>query len=170
MTRAALAAMALAVAVAAAALTGCGAEHEPPANDDASAWLSDVMSAHARADEALAIGRSDIAAEVLRGAFDRPVAREVAPEHARIVRQDLSFRLASAELASAPERALHDAERGLALGRQDDLFSSNLLAVRGRALQALGRDTEAASSSQEALAIAERLLEAVLRRGGTGGP
>jgi hypothetical protein len=62
------------------------------------------------------------------------------------------------------------ADNGLRLGRADDIFCSNLLAARGRALAALGRDTEAASSYHEALEIDARLLHAALGRGRAGGP
>jgi hypothetical protein len=98
------------------------------------------------------------------------VPEGVGSDHARVVQQDLWYRLATIDLATAPAQALLDSDRGLALGRGLDLFSSNLLTARGRALSALGRDTEAASSYHEALAVDERLLQAALGKGQAGGP
>ena len=153
-------------------------QHEPaeqatiarPERPDASEWLAGVQRAHARADAALAAGHPEGASSALHHAIEQTVPNELAAEHARVVQQDLWYRLATIDLQSAPAQALLEAEHGLALGRGSDLFSSNLLTARGRALQALGRDTEAASSYHEALAIDERLLQAALGHGQAGGP
>jgi hypothetical protein len=133
-------------------------------------WLAEVERAHASADTALAAGHPADASAALRAALELAVPQGVASDHARVVQQDLWYRLATIDLASAPAQALLEADRGLALGRGADLFSSNLLTARGRALAALGRDTEAASSYHEALAIDERLLQAALGKGQAGGP
>jgi len=129
-----------------------------------------VQSAHARADAALAHGNRAGARALLQAALEQRVPSEIAAEHLHALQQDLWFRLSRITLDDDPEQALLQAERGLALGRHEDLFSANLLVARGRALQALGRDTEAASSYHEALALDERLLQAALRNGQAGGP
>jgi hypothetical protein len=143
---------------------------ERAAANEAREWLDQVSSAHARADEALAAGQHERAREVLSAALERAVPARLGNEHARVVRQDLWYRLSAIGVERAPQQALLEAERGLALGRHDDLFSANLLIARGRALQALGRDTEAASSYHGALKIEERLLNEALGAGRDGGP
>ena len=164
------------------ALAGCSEGRdaaEPVAGagrtaNDAREWLDRIASAHAHADEALAAGQPDRARTFLNAGLAREVPAEIAGEHARALRQDLWYRLSAIGLALEPSQALREADQGLALGRHDDLFSANLLVARGRALQALGRDTEAASSYHEALQIDERLLNAVLGAGAgsqlDGGP
>jgi len=170
--RSALAALlALAVLL---ALAACGSDqdlereslaHSERSANDAREWLDQIARAHARADEALAAGQREQARTFLSAALDRPLPPELASEHARVLRQDLWYRLSSIGVELEPSQALREAERGLALGRHADLFSANLLVARGRALQALGRDTEAASSYHEALQLDERLLNAVLGAG-----
>ena len=88
----------------------------------------------------------------------RCTLRAVSQQHSRVVLQDLLYRVAMLDVEHRPEDAVLETERGLLLGRHDDIFCGNLLAARGRALAALGRDTEAASSYHEALEIDERLL------------
>lgn len=153
-----------ALALGLALVVGACAQGEPDASgpDAAREWLVRMRAAHARADAALARDQRAIASEVLRAALELPTPAALDGHHRRIVQQDLWFRLSGVELASAPSEALLAAERGLAHGHGDDLFTSNLLVARGRALAALGRDTEAASSYHEALAIDERLLQAAL--------
>ena len=136
---------------------------------DARGWLMLIAHAHAQADEALSSGRADQAHGALQAALQRAVPPEVSAEHVRWLHQDLWYRLSAVDLEREPARALIEAERGLALGQSDDMFSSNLLAARGHALRALGRDTEAASSYHAAIKIDERLLDAALGGGG-GGP
>jgi tetratricopeptide (TPR) repeat protein len=151
------------------ALGACAArEHDSPGV--ASEWLDLVQREHARADEALAAGDADRARAALRAALDVQVPHSIRAEHRRVVHQDLWFRLATLDAGARPAEALLEAERGLSLGRNDDIFTSNLLAARARALAAVGRDTEAASSYHEALEIDERLLHAALGRGQAGGP
>ena len=171
--------LACAALLALAALAACGSERnddEPPAISpvaleyDAQGWLMLISRAHVDADDASAGQRPDQAHAALRTALERAVPAQISAEHVRWVQQDLWYRLAMIDLEREPTRALLEADRGLALGRNDDLFSANLLAARGRALQALGRDTEAASSYHAALKIDERLLRAALGPGYDGGP
>lgn len=160
-------------------LPACASE-EPPEDPtaatpvaldpDARGWLTRISSAHVEADDALAGQQPDKAHAALRGALERAVPAQIGAEHVRWVQQDLWYRLAAIDLEREPTRALLEADRGLALGQHDDLFSANLLAARGRALQALGRDTEAASSYHAALKIDERLLRAALGSSDDGGP
>ena len=147
------------------AAAACG--QQEPAELDPSAWLASVQSAHARADAALAAGDIARAQSLLERAAESPPPSGVRHDDARVVYQDLQFRLGQLELArGAPEASLLRAERGLGLGRADDLFTANLLVVRGRALAALGRDIEAASSDQDALGINARLLTLKKAAGG----
>jgi predicted negative regulator of RcsB-dependent stress response len=151
-------------------LGACSAGSEPEALSAASDWLAIVQRAHSRADEAIATGQTDRARAALETALDAAVPSSVRAEHARVVRQDLWFRVATIDAEQRPADAVLAADNGLSLGRHDDIFCSNLLAARGRALAALGRDTEAASSYHEALEIDERLLHAALGQGQAGGP
>jgi len=128
-------------------------------------WVEQVRSAHAHADAALASDDREAARSALRAAVDATVPEEIRPGHRRAVQQDLWFRLAELALSKQQhEQALQDVERGLALGHAPDVFTANLWIARGETLQALGRDTEAASSYYEALTINQRLLAELLRR------
>ena len=117
-----------------------------------------IEQAHARADAAPAEARN-----VLAQALAAPVPREVKAEHRRVVHQDLSFRLALAELGERRfAEALAAADSGLALGRPADLFVANLWVARGEALEGLGRRAEAASAYFDALEINRELLRHAL--------
>jgi predicted negative regulator of RcsB-dependent stress response len=160
----------LAVVLTCACGLGACSASEPDSLSAASDWLGLVQRSHTRADEAIAAGQPDRARAALQSALEAAVPSQVRAEHARVVRQDLWFRVAMIDTPERPAEALLAADNGLLLGRADDIFCSNLLAARGRALAALGRDTEAASSYHEALEIDERLLHAALGRGQAGGP
>jgi len=158
------------IAIALIALA-CAASEPPDTDFSAGAWIAGARAAHARADTALAQGQADRARAALQAALEPPPPAALRAEHVRIVRQDLLFRLSQLELAQgATESARALAERGLALGRAEDAFTLNLLAAHGRALAALGRDTQAASSRQAALAIHQRLLRIARERQGAGKP
>jgi hypothetical protein len=62
------------------------------------------------------------------------------------------------------------ARRGLSLGKALDVFTANLWLVRGEALEALGRDSEAAASYYAALEIDNALLQGVLGLRDAGQP
>ena len=138
-----------------ATLTGCAARQEEGGPE----WLPQLEAAHRTADQASA--RSDFA-EARRALTEaialRPSQAMTAGER-RVLTQDLHYRLAEVELASGqPLEAQRAASRGLALGRHDDLFTANLLVVRGRALEATGAERESATDYYEALRINDRLL------------
>jgi hypothetical protein len=135
----------------------------------AAEWLAKARQAHDLADAALREKHPDDARAALLAALDPEPPQQLRAEDARVVRQDLCFHVAQVELADAdPSAALGFAGRGLGYGKLDDVFTANLLVVRGRALQALSRPAEAASSYQAALQINERLLRAALA--GDAGP
>jgi hypothetical protein len=149
---------------------GCGpAQHE--ADVEAAQWVADVRSAHAAADGALRAGQAQAALARLDAALAAEVPVEVQPEHRRAVHQDLLFRAAQVHLqAGRSGDARAAAERGLGLGRAVDLFTANLLIARGQALEADGRDTEAAASYYEALEINRVLLGKALGQPDAGVP
>jgi predicted negative regulator of RcsB-dependent stress response len=160
----------IACSLAACMLSSCSAPSAAP-EDGASEWLAAVRAAHERADDALGQGEGDRARAALTRALEQPLPAEVQPEDARVVHQDLWFRLGQIELDhSEPAQSLLRCDRGLTLGRKDDLFTANLLVARGRALAALGRDIEAAGSYQEALQINAKLLRAALGEPGGNAP
>lgn len=146
-------------------LAGCAQaarEDAARAPSAAAVWIEGMAQAHARADQ-----QADQAAQrALEAARARPVPAQVAPEDQRRVLQDLQFRLAALALDAAdPTRAELEAERGLALGRGDDTYTTNLLIAQGRAAAALGRHATAAEAYAEALRIHERLLSRALEGG-----
>lgn len=145
--------IALATLAFAAFSVGCG--------DDASAtWLAQVRAAHASADATRDVA---VAERALREAFEREVPTGVAHEDARVVRQDLAYRLASIALEDdRAEDARGYADRGLALGAATDVFTANLYVVRGQAREALGDAVGAAGDYHEALIVNEALLDRVL--------
>ena len=73
--------------------------------------------------------------------------------------------LASIDLDDArPESPLEHSEAGRALGRGQDVFTANLHVTPGRALEATGREVEAADAYFEALEINDALLRQMLDR------
>ncbi len=145
-------------------LAACSEKH------DAAGWVQQVSTAHTRADEALAQGDRETAREELEAALQAAAPSDVTTADRRTLQQDLMYRLADVEIASARhQRALDWAERGLALGKQQDVFTSNLLIVRARALEALGRDIDAAHDYYEALQITDALLQQTLETIPSGG-
>lgn len=145
-----------ALAIVALLFVACG-------DGGAAEWLAQTEVAHRRADEALAAGDVQAAEVALRAAFGRVAPRTIAPEDARVVRQDVAFRLTSLAFErDEPEEAQRWAELGLALGRGEDVFTANLLVARGRAREALGQPVEATEDYHEALLLNEVLLDRVL--------
>jgi tetratricopeptide (TPR) repeat protein len=165
MTRRALVGLALLLAALAGACASRSDAPQPPED-----WLSAVQAAHMTADDALADERFDQAHAALQAALDTPARADLHPDHVRVVRQDLCFRLAQIELArDDAEQALSYADRGLALGHGDDVFTANLWVARGKAQEALAQPADAATCYQQALAINQRLLRAALASD-AGGP
>lgn len=133
---------------------------------DAASWIRDVRAASAEADAAEARGDAAAAARALERITEGEVPEAVAAEDARVVRQDAFARLAQLRLDRGdPVAALADVDRGLVLGEREDLFTANLWAMRGRALEAAGRDREAARDYHRALIIHEALLDRALGEG-----
>lgn len=142
--------------VACLVLVACGGE-------DGAAWVAQARSASVRADEALASGDMARAREALTPLVEQAPPRAVSPDDARVVAQDAAWRLARLALADGDgAAALGWVDAGLSRGRRGDVFVANLLAVRGQALEALGRDVEAARDYHAALVINEALLDEVL--------
>ena len=165
------AAIAFALLLASWAGAGCAGESAPELEVDAADWVDGVRRAHAAADAALSAGQVQVALERLSAALETPVPPQVQPEHRRVVHQDLCFRIAQAQLSQGRAGDARVAvERGLALGRAKDVFSANLLIARGAALEAEGRDTEAAASYYEALEINRALLDTALGQSDAGTP
>jgi tetratricopeptide (TPR) repeat protein len=126
-------------------------------------WLETAYLAHRGADEAVAGGRLDEARRQLEAVLRMPTPPGLAPGDERVVLQDVHFRLAEVGLLEGrPERALASADRGLELGRDTDVFTANLLVARGRALEALGEEPEAAAAYYEALRIDDELLRRIV--------
>jgi predicted negative regulator of RcsB-dependent stress response len=132
---------------------------------EARAWIESAKGANEAADRALESGDRARARAVLEEMLRSAPPRSVRPEDRRIVLQDARYRLASIDLDDArPESALEHSEAGLALGRAQDVFTANLHVTRGRALEATGREVEAAEAYFEALEINDALLRQMLDR------
>lgn len=132
-------------------------------NDGAATWLGAAEQANESATEALAQGDSGAARAALLAAVEAPPPSSVPDRDARVVRQDLYYRLALVDLASgAPEHAESWAAKGLALGEERDVFVANLYIVRGRAREARGNEVKAARDYHHAISISENLLDEAL--------
>jgi tetratricopeptide (TPR) repeat protein len=115
-------------------------------------WIAEAAARSAKVEAALQAGRIDEARESLRSL-----------SRARVVAQDACYRLAELEIASGRvEQALAEADTCLRRDRTRDLFTANLLYVRGRAYETLRQDARAAQDYQQALQINEELLEKAL--------
>lgn len=141
-------------ALGASVVSGCAAREEGGAT-----WVEGATRANAAADRAIADEDWDTARQGLRAAVDRPVPAAIAAEDARVVRQDLLYRLAEVELSAGDAVAAADrADEGLNLGQGEDVFTVNLLVARARAREILDRPREAAGDYFEALEINQKLL------------
>lgn len=129
-------------------------------------WLEQGVEAHEAADEALRSQDWDSAVEALRPIAEPPGSTGLAPDDERAIRQDAYFRLARIEVERLSfAAALTWADAGLELGSGDDLFTANLLTVRGQANRGLGQDRDAARDYFEAQRISTLLLERSLQDG-----
>jgi len=156
MTRVACATVLVLVAL----LAGCSATR---GSED---WVAQAESAHHVADERLAQGDVDGARQVLRSATETSVPKKTNPEDARVVRQDLHYRLAALELSqNRPDEARRWATAGLELGRGTDVFTANLYIARGKALEKQGDASGASRDYHDALLITEALLDKSLGKG-----
>jgi tetratricopeptide (TPR) repeat protein len=128
--------------------------------DGSSRWISQAREANLEADRAIRRGDGESARMTLVASLDRPVPETVNPQDSRMVKQDMCFRLSLVEMEDKqPEKALEWARRGLALGRQQDLFTANLYVAMGSAHEALGQEARAAEAYHLALKINETLDE-----------
>lgn len=141
--------------------SGCAATTAP--SGVAGRWVTSVEDAHVRAATAIDAGDYDTARAVLEDALVAAAPGRIPPEDLRVVHQDLRYALAEVALAvGEPETARMHADEGLSLGREQDLYTANLLVARGRALVDEGSDVEAASDYYEALEINDALLRRIL--------
>ena len=139
--------------------TACGSE-------DAAIYMAEARSVHQRAERALASDDHAGATDEWRAFLDVPVPQSVNGDDARVVRQDVSYRLANLALDRGDtDAAIRWAEQGLNEGLAEDVFTANLYVVRGAARQAAGRDIDAASDYHEALLINDALLQRLLGAG-----
>jgi predicted negative regulator of RcsB-dependent stress response len=144
----------------AAAISACNATR------GAEDWVTEAESAHHIADERLGQGDVDGARNALRAATEREVPKTANAEDARVVRQDLYYRLAALELTQdRPDQALRWASIGLDLGEGTDVFTANLYIVRGKALERRGDASGASRDYHDALLITEALLDKSLGKG-----
>ena len=145
-----------------AATIALGCSRAPAGGDGR--WIADAERQHEIADERLAAKDLAGARSSLLPIVGGEVPRHVPVEARRGVLQDTYFRMAKIDLdVGDPRAALADAERGLALGRAEDLFVANLLVVRGAAHEALNDAAAAAADYHAALMINDRLLAQTLR-------
>lgn len=142
---------------------GCARADEARTGGEASAWIEAAKDAHREADAKIAAGDRAAARDALARAFDVAPPPSIAPEDRRVVRQDLAYRLAELALSEEDARTAKEwADRGLEQGRAGDVFTANLLIVRGRAREMLGDDRAAVDDYFEALEINEALLRRTL--------
>jgi hypothetical protein len=144
----------------AALLGGCSATR---GTED---WVTQAESAHHVADERIGQGDIDGARNALRSATESKAPKGTNPEDARVVRQDLYYRLAALELSqNKPNDAERWASVGLELGRGTDVFTANLFIARGKALERRGDASGASRDYHDALLITEALLDKSLGKG-----
>lgn len=134
------------------------------APEQAHGWAAHSARRHAEADHLLQTGRRSDAVGVLTALRDDLRQQEVAGQAAgRMALQDVYYRLGGLALqAGTAAQALEYCDQGLAVGSSDDLFTANLLVVRGRAHELLGHRTAAAEDLHQALLINEKLLDRTL--------
>ncbi|MCC6810185.1 MAG: hypothetical protein IT381_22335 [Deltaproteobacteria bacterium] len=117
---------------------------------------------YARVDAALRAGELGAARAALVTFAESPPA-DLAVADARVLQRDALARLSGIEMrAGTAEAALAAANRGLALGRGEDVFTVNLLLARAAAHHALGHDKDEANDLYAALVIVDAMLEALL--------
>lgn len=150
-------------AIALLVLGACAQDRRAPGVPEGGEWVLQVRRANEDTDAALARQDTVAAQTALKSALALDVPAAILPIHARAVRQDLLFRLASVALQRDDgSAALDAADEGLTLGRGTDVFTANLLIARGRALEMSDRGKDAAKSYYEALQINQQLLRTVL--------
>jgi hypothetical protein len=157
MTRGALAILTFLLAL--ACVAGCSA-NGPSGSSSAGEWFAHAEAANQEADRRLVHGDTGGARNVLRDAVETEPPSSARIEDARVVRQDLLYRLASIDLgAGKVTAAVAWATQGLTLGRSNDAFTSNLLIVRGRAFERMNDVNGASRDYHDALLVTEVLLD-----------
>ncbi len=129
------------------------------ADRDNGGWIASALAAHREVDRLAS--QNDIAGAIatLERALSRETPRDADTNEVRIVRQDLLYRLSDLELHSGRVAdALQAASRGLELGRGRDVFTTNLLIARGRALESSQDPVAASRDYHDALLLTESLL------------
>lgn len=134
--------------------------------EDAAIYMAEARSAHQRAESMLEAEDFETASKELELFLEVPVPQSVNEDDARVVRQDVFYRLAGIALdRDDPIGAQNWAEQGLNEGLAEDVFTANLYVVRGAAREALDRDVDAAADYHEALLINDALLQRLLGDG-----
>jgi hypothetical protein len=125
---------------------------------------AELVGRHARADRLLDAGDIAGGTRELRALWDvlhQPQAQAF-PDR-RQATQDVAFRLAGLGLEGGDlPGALAYCDDGLRMGRSDDVFTANLLVMRGTIRQDLGQSAAAADDFHQALLINEKLLKQTL--------
>lgn len=125
-----------------------------------SGWVSQALSAHREADLKIERGDLEGARAVLFAAAERVAPARTNSVDARILRQDLYYRVAEIDLRrDRPAEAVRWASRGIELGRGHDVFTANLLIARGHALEKTNDLGGASRDYHEALLLTESLLD-----------
>jgi hypothetical protein len=123
-----------------------------------------LLAGQSRVDKLLDGGNGEGALRELRALWT--TLRESRAEGSgggRQAMQDIAFRLARLSLEKKDlSGALAFCEGGLSLGKDDDLFTANLLIMRGIIRQELGHTAPAVEDLHQALLINEKLLEQAL--------
>ncbi|HEX7599278.1 MAG TPA: hypothetical protein VF518_13765 [Polyangia bacterium] len=123
-----------------------------------------LMDQHKRVDEMIDVGYLAGAERQLDRMWRTDRRNNPRPSGlGRQVLQDIAFRLGLVMLdEKKPGEALEACTRGLALGEKDDLFTANLLILRGHIWQEMGKSLSAAEDFHQALVINEKLLHEVI--------
>lgn len=132
---------------------GCGRDAA------ANGWVAEALSAHRKADLKLERGDLEGARALLLASAEHAAPSRTNPVDARILRQDLYYRVAEIDLRQDhPAQAAKWASRGIELGRGRDVFTANLLIARGHALEKTNDLGGASRDYHEALLLTESLL------------
>jgi tetratricopeptide (TPR) repeat protein len=136
------------------ALSGCA-----PAEEQPLAWVTRMSVLQGQATMAMANNDVQRALQALTDIADGAAPPSIAPADLRVIRQDACYQLGLLTYRQGdPELARRWVEQGLHLGRANDLFTANLLTLRGQLFQIQGRDAEAVNDYHAALVINEGLL------------
>jgi tetratricopeptide (TPR) repeat protein len=129
-------------------------------------WGAELLAKHAEVDRLLERGDTKGARRTLLDVEKRLQRTQRPSTDGKLLqeaRKDTYFRLARLDLEEKNfETALRHCEAGLQLGSDEDLFTANLLALRGTIRQELGQNLTAAEDFHQALLINESLLKRAL--------